>query len=206
MLPPDARIPMLDTDGARAAAERVGIPAGMADLSVFRVLLRHEELAARVNALLRQLLWNGVLDARLRELIILRIGWRQGSMYEWTQHWRVARLLEISEEDLVAVRDWHASERFSPTDRAVLAATDETLDHGAISERTWAELATTMPNELARLELVIAIANWTMFSQLLRSLEVPLEDGVEPWPPDGCVPEPARKAVPSALNQEEPRS
>ena len=47
-----------------------------------------------------------IIDARLRELIIMRIGWRQGSVYEWTQHWRVARMLEIPEEDLVAVRDW----------------------------------------------------------------------------------------------------
>lgn len=204
--PPDARIPMLDIDGARAAAERVGIPAGMADLSVFRVLLRHEALAAQVNGLLHQLLWNGVLDVRLRELIILRIGWRQGALYEWTQHWRVARLLELSEEDLVAVRDWHGSLRFGPADRAVLAATDETLSSGAISVRTWNELEETVLDDLARLEVVLAIANWTMFSQLLRSLDVPLEEGVEPWPPDGRVPEPARRPVPSELDQEEPTS
>jgi alkylhydroperoxidase family enzyme len=201
MLPPDARIPMLDLDDARAAAERVGVPAGMADLSVFRVLLRHEDLAARVNGLLHQLLWNGALDARLRELIIMRIGWRQGSMYEWTQHWRVARMLEISEDDLVAVRDWQGSDRFGAADRAVLAATDETLGAGAISPRTWAELEAAVPDERARLEVVIAIANWSMFAQLLRSLEVPLEEGVDPWPPDGAVPEPARTPVPSELDR-----
>ena len=49
-----------------------------------------------------------------------------------------------------------------------------------------------------RLEVVIAIANWSMFAQLLRSLEVPLEEGVDPWPPDGAVPEPARTPVPHA--------
>lgn len=190
---------MLDLDDARSAAERVGVPAGMADLSVFRVLLRHEELAARVNGLLHQLLWNGALDARLRELIIMRIGWRQGSMYEWTQHWRVARMLEIPEDDLVAVRDWTASDRFDRADRAVLAATDETLGGGAISAATWAELEAVVPDERARLEVVIAIANWSMFAQLLRSLEVPLEDGVDPWPPDGAVPVPARNPVVSEL-------
>ena len=200
MLPPDARIPMLDIDDARAAAARVGVPEGMADLSVFKVLLRHEDLAARVNGLLHQLLWNGALDARLRELIIMRLGWRQGSEYEWTQHWRVARMLEIPEDDLVAVRDWKASDRFDPADRAVLAATDETLTAGAISARTWAELEATVPDERARLEVVIAIANWSMFAQLLRSLEVPLEEGVDPWPADGAVPEPARTPVQSELD------
>jgi alkylhydroperoxidase family enzyme len=199
MLPTNARIPMLDVDDARAAAARVGVPAGMADLSVFKVLLRHEDLAARVNGLLHQLLWNGSLDARLRELIIMRIGWRQGSMYEWAQHWRVARMLEIPEDDLVAVRDWKASDRFDAAARAVLAATDETLGAGAVSARTWAELEATVPDDKARLEVVVAIANWSMFAQLLRSLEVPLEEGVDPWPPDGAVPEPARNPVASEL-------
>ena len=197
--PPDARIPMLDVDAARAAAAGVGVPEGMADLSVFKVLLRHEDLAARVNGLLHQLLWNGSLDARRRELVIMRIGWRQGSVYEWTQHWRVARMLEIPEADLVAVRDWKASDRFDRADRAVLAATDETLGVGAISARTWAELEATVPDNKARLEVVLAIANWSMFAQLLRSLEVPLEEGVDPWPPDGAVPEPARNPVASEL-------
>ncbi|MDP1806882.1 MAG: carboxymuconolactone decarboxylase family protein [Acidimicrobiales bacterium] len=198
--PRDARIPMLDGDDARAAASRVGVPEGMADLSVFKVLLRHEDLAARVNGLLHQLLWNASLDARLRELVIMRIGWRQGSVYEWTQHWRVARMLEIPEDDLVAVRDWKASDRFDRADRAVLAATDETLGAGAISARTWAELEATVPDDGARLEVVVAIANWSMFAQLLRTLEVPLEDGVDPWPPDGAVPEPARNQVDSELD------
>ena len=38
-------------------------------------------------------------------------------------------------------------------------------------------------------ELVAAIGNWRMFSALLRSLDVPLEDGVDPWPPDGIAPD-----------------
>jgi alkylhydroperoxidase family enzyme len=198
--PPDARVPMLDVDAARAAAAGVGVPEGMADLSVFKVLLRHEDLAARVNGLLHQLLWNGSLDPRRRELIIMRIGWRQGSVYEWTQHWRVARMLEIPEDDLLGVRDWKASDRFDRADRAVLAATDETLGAGAISARTWAELEATVPDEKARLEVVLAIANWSMFAQLLRTLEVPLEDGVDPWPPDGAVPDPARNPVASELD------
>lgn len=179
---------MLEIDGARAAAERVGIPETMAELSVFRVLLRHEELAARVYGLLQQLLWRSCLDARLRELIIMRIGWSQAAVYEWTQHWRVARLLEIPEDDLVAVREWADSDRFDRADRAVLAATDETLGAGAISTETWRELEATIPDELARMEVVIAIGNWSMFAQLLRSLDIPLEDGVEPWPPDGRAP------------------
>jgi alkylhydroperoxidase family enzyme len=195
---PEPRVELLDADAAREAAERVGIPSGMADLSVFRALLVHEELAGRVSALLHQLLWNGALDARLRELLIMRIGWAQGSEYEWTQHWRVARLLDIDEGDVLAVRDWQSSDRFDRADRAVLAATDETLVDGAISAATWEELEQVVTDPKARVELVVAIANWTMFAQLLRSLAIPLEEGVEPWPPDG-QPSPRALVAPTSL-------
>src|SRR3546814_14388689 len=99
----------------------------------------------------------------------MRIGWRQGSMYEWTQHWRVARMLEIPEDDLVAVRDWKASDRFDRADRAVLAATDETLGSGAISARTWSEREATVPDEWARPAGVIAIAHLVIVASLVRS-------------------------------------
>ena len=42
-----------------------------------------------------------------------------------------------------------------------------------------------LESEAERVELVIAIGNWSLFAQLLKSLQVPLEEGVQPWPPDG---------------------
>ena len=55
------------------------------------------------------------------------------------------------------------------------------------SNRTWSRLAKQLPADQL-VELVIAIGNWNMFSQLLQSLAVPLEDGIAPWPPDGRAP------------------
>ena len=37
-------------------------------------------------------------------------------------------------------------------------------------------------------ELVTAIGTWHMISTFLRSLEIPLEEGVAAWPPDGQAP------------------
>ena len=74
------RIPMLDIDEARRRATERGVPEQMADLSVFRIALHQPGVAAALNGMLHELLWNGVLDARLRELIIMRIGWSTGSV------------------------------------------------------------------------------------------------------------------------------
>lgn len=112
------------------------------------------------------------LDARL-ELIIMRIGWRTGSVYEWTQHWRVARGLGIPEANLAATRDWRGAPNLTKDDRAVLQATDDTLDGGMIGDATWEACCRRLATHAERKELVVAIGNWTMFSQLLKSCGFP---------------------------------
>ena len=186
---PEGRIPRLTRADAGSAAAEAGVPDYVADLSVFQVLLRHGELASRINDLLAQLLFHGRLDARLRELVIMRIGWRTGSVYEWTQHWRIAPQFGVDEADLVRVRDWRDHAAFGPAERAVLAATDEAIGGGAVTEETWRECEVHVPGTEARLELVAAIGLWQMISVLLQTLEIPLEDGLAPWPPDGRVPD-----------------
>jgi alkylhydroperoxidase family enzyme len=185
----EPRIPLLSIDEAKQAAAKMEIPEAIAELSVFRILLRRPKLAKRVNDLLMTLLFGTEFDARLRELIIMRIGWSTGSVYEWTQHWRVALQLGVSESDLLAVRDWQKHYHWSDADRAILRATDETLASGAVSRETWAECVKHLPSEAEQLELLGSIGTWRMISQILRSLEVPLEDGVAAWPPDGLAPE-----------------
>jgi alkylhydroperoxidase family enzyme len=175
-------------DDARAAARAVDLPEYLADLEVFRTLLRHPTLAAGFNAWLAPLLLKGRLDPRLRELIIMRLGWTTGSVYEWTQHWRIATALGVPEEDLLAVRNWRRYDRFGPAERTVLAATDDVVARGVIGDETWAECERVLTTVEERLELVAVTAGWWMVSSMLRSLRVPLEEGVAPWPPDGVAP------------------
>ncbi len=184
----EGRIKRLTLEEARERAGEAEVADVMAELSIFRVLLHHPRLARAIHRMLASLLFNAKLDTRLRELVIMRIGWTTGSNYEWTQHWRVARALGIEEADLLAVRDWRSAEGLSAADRAVLAATDETLVTGRISPETWAECETHVGGRESLLELVAAIGLWSMVSTVVRSLEVPLEDGVEAWPPDGRIP------------------
>lgn len=77
----------LSLDEAKKRGEEVGLPGHFSQLNVFRVLLRHPPLAKALADNLSMLLGQGnVLKPRLRELIIMRIGWQTGSNYEWTQH------------------------------------------------------------------------------------------------------------------------
>ncbi|MGZ4583087.1 MAG: carboxymuconolactone decarboxylase family protein [Mycobacterium sp.] len=183
------RVPLLPIDEAKAAADEAAVPDYMAELSIFQVLLHHPALARALNDLLATMLWHGSLDPRLRELAIMRIGWLTGCDYEWTQHWRVASRLGVTPDDLLGVRDWQSHDGFGPAERAVLAATDDVVCDGAVSRQSWAACERELnggPTVL--LELVTAIGAWRMVASILRSLEVPLEEGVASWPPDGRSP------------------
>ncbi|OBH88513.1 carboxymuconolactone decarboxylase family protein [Mycobacterium scrofulaceum] len=184
-----ARVPKLPLDEATAAADEAAVPNYMAELSIFQVLLNHPPLARAINDLLATMLWHGALDPRLRELVIMRIGWLTACDYEWTQHWRVASRLGVAPEDLLGVRDWQAHDGFGPAERAVLAATDDVVRDGAVSSASWAACERELRGDTTVLiELVTAIGAWRMVSSILQSLQVPLEEGVSSWPPDGRSP------------------
>lgn len=185
---PTPRIPLLSADEAAERADEVGIPAQLAELNVFRALLHRPTAAKAVNDLLLSMLFGGALDDRLRELVIMRIGWATGSDYEWTQHWAVAQdAFGCSPDELLSVRDWRTAEGLGETERAVLAATDETLENGAASPTTVARCRELLDSDEAVVELVLAVGAWRAISQLARSLDIPLEPGVASWPPDGAV-------------------
>jgi hypothetical protein len=88
---------------------------------------------------------------------------------------------------LLAVRDWQGAACFDPVDRAVLTATDELLDTGDLCDETWRSCFEGLGRDAA-IEMVAAIGTWLLVSKLARGLRVPLEEGVEGWPPDGKIP------------------
>ena len=99
----------------------------------------------------------------------------------------MATTAEILPEDVLAVRDWRNSERSTPADKAILAATDECLAGKSISDAAWAEVAKHVTEPGQQVEFIIAMGNWMMFSLLFRNLRIPLAEGLMVWPPDGLA-------------------
>ena len=182
-----SRVPMVSLECARKLGEAMGLPARRTQSEAFRVLANNPGVAQVAYSQLIQLLENNKLDTRLRELMIMRIGWVTGSAYEWTQHWRVATTAGIPPEDILAVRDWRNSERLTPADKAILGATDECLEGKSISDAAWAEVVTHVSDPGQQVEFIIAMGNWMMFSLLFRNLHIPLAEGLMIWPPDGLA-------------------
>src|SRR5713101_6133076 len=136
-----ARVPMVSLERARDVGEAMGMPARRTQSEAFRTVANNPGVARVAFSQLMQLLENNKFDTRLRELMIMRIGWVTGSAYEWTQHWRVATTAGIPPADVLAGRDWRSSERLTPAEKAVLAAPEEWLAGKSIADAVWAEVA-----------------------------------------------------------------
>lgn len=183
------RIEWIAEDRALELGREFGILERQARRGAFRTLANNPPVARALYGLVSELLQRNTLDLRLREMLVLRIGWRMKSEYVWYQHYLIAReQAGLSDAEILAVRDWHVSTLLQPADRAMLAAVDDTIDAGCICAETWDECARHITEPSQLVEMAAAIGCWIMQSQLFLTLQVPLQDGASVWPPDGGAP------------------
>ena len=182
------RIGLVPLNEAQRLAAEIGIPAATGRLNIFRMMARDPTVARAVFTQHNALRHGGKLPDRLRELVIMRIAWVERSEYEWAQHWAIASSLGMTPKDVLAVRNWRVSSLLSDADRAVLAAVDDTLGGGMITDSVWESCVAVLGGSDAMIELVVAIGHWSALARLFRSFAVPLEDGMTSWPPDGLAP------------------
>src|SRR5258708_31527675 len=100
-----SRVPMVSLERARELGDAMGMPARRTQSEAFRVVANNPGVARVAFGQLMQLLENNKFDTRLRELMIMRIGWVTGSVYEWTNHWRVAAPGGSPPPEILAGRD-----------------------------------------------------------------------------------------------------
>jgi alkylhydroperoxidase family enzyme len=158
--------------------------------SVLATLIRHPRLAARWLPYNDVLLRQGTLDPRLRELVIMRVAWRTGSQYEWLQHVRLARGLDVTDAEVDAIAGAGGHE-WTPLESDFLAATDELLDGYRVSDATWSRLATHL-DVPQLMELVFVVGTYTCLSMAFESFGVPLDPDLVEYPAPR-IPDPARE-------------
>ena len=119
---------------------------------------------------------SATVDARVRELIILRVAWVTRSAYEWGQHTRIGHRAGLTVEQLHAVPQGSAAELWSPVERAVLAAVDQLIDRQVVDDETWAELAGHFDRSQV-LEVLFTAGTYICFAAVCNSA------GLLPDPP-----------------------
>jgi 4-carboxymuconolactone decarboxylase len=153
-------------------------PDAMDVPSVIGTLVNHPALAGPLLALNTSLLNSPVLERRPRELMVLRVGWRTGSVYEWAQHVRLAPRFGITPEEVEAIPLGADADVWTPLERDLLKATDELIDHYRISDEIWARLAGQL-DERALMEVVFTVGIYACLAMAFNSFGLQLDPGLE---------------------------
>lgn len=176
-----ARLPYVDPE---AAPEHVREALAAAPpLNVFR-MMAHAETAFR--PWLRfggALLQSAQLDARLRELAILRVSkLTPGAEYEWVQHVPIALAVGCAEDQVeaLAAGDVEAA-CFSDDERVVLRFTTEVVREAAPSDATWAAAVDRWsPREL--IELLLTIGQYMMLGRVMATTRIDIDEPARNFP------------------------
>jgi alkylhydroperoxidase family enzyme len=154
--------------------------AGLPPLNIFRTIGRSEPLARGFLALGGHLLRGDAIPAREREIVILRVGWRAQSEYEFGQHTAIGQAAGLTAAEVARLADADNG-GWTGDDAALVAMVDELCDDDVVSDATWAALADRWsPEQL--LELLVLAGYYRLVSGLLNSAGVALEAGTEGWP------------------------
>ena len=174
-------LPLLPIDESARLGEILGIDRPLATSHVFRGLLHNLTAADGFYAVVDALMFRNKVAARMRELIILRIGWLTSSEYVFCNHVRISRELGISDEEILGARDPQRCRAYSETDRAVLHLADELHEHAEVTPSTWTVLQNAFAcDELV--ELLLIGGFWRLAAGFVKSARIQLDAGVPSWP------------------------
>jgi 4-carboxymuconolactone decarboxylase len=178
-LPPVDPEPLAGSDLADVLAKtavRDGEP-----LNIFRALAHQPTLLKRFNALGGAFLAHGLLPAREREIVILRVGWNCRSVYEFGQHTLFGRDAGLGDEEIASLATTRAAGPWSADDEALIALADEICADDCAGDSTFAALRRRW-SDAELVELVALVGFYRMVSGFLNTMGVEPEDGLPGWP------------------------
>jgi 4-carboxymuconolactone decarboxylase len=171
------RVPFRDlstlNEKDRELAERTQVNGKV--VNIFRVLMQHPTLTRAWSKFASYILSDQqTLNARDREIAILRIGWLNQAPYEWEQHVRIARAAGITNDEIERIGKGPKA-GWNRHDAALIQAADDLFENSVVSDETWKTLAERY-NTQQMMDVVFTIGQYNLVSWALNSLGVPLDD------------------------------
>ena len=150
-------------------------------LALFRTLGRHAELASRARPLGAGILAKGLVEPRLRELMIHRTCALTGAEYEWGVHVvAFGRPLGFTDEQLAATVTGGEAE-WTEAERAVLDLADALHERSTVDDELFGRLRAHLAEEQI-IELCMAAGWYHAISYVINVARIPLEPWSERFP------------------------
>ena len=180
VLPPDWKGAVLDALGAFPGGRDfvlsrypVGEARGMNGLGT---MLHHPPLAKAFLTFNNHISTANTLSKRIRELLILRIGWLRRSEYEFAQHLVLGAHAGLSEAELERVQLGPGCGGMDPVEADLIRAVDELHRNAFIEESTYARLSAHF-DVPQLLDLVFTVGCYDVLSMVFKTFRVALEPG-----------------------------
>lgn len=170
-----ARVKLLepeDLPGHSALVERIRKGRRGNIINVYKVLLHNTDIASVWMDLVNAVRWKTDLDGRLREIVIIRVGYLNRCAYVVNQHVPELSVPEgLPKEQSDALADWQGSQYFDARERAALAYTDAVTRDIDVPDAVFADLKTHF-NERQIVELTVLIGAYNMHTRLGQALQI----------------------------------
>ena len=177
--PSSARVQPLPE--AVEAAKKAMAKSVVNAVNVSATLAHNELVSTGVGRFSRALLFKGSVSPRLRELVILRMGWNCQSIYEFGQHTMFGLDSGLTEAEIYWITRPIVSHGWAAEEAALLQMVDDLHTDDCVSDATWAELAQHFSTADV-LEFMAAGLQYRLVSGLLNSCGVERDEGVPGWP------------------------
>lgn len=137
-------------------------------------MLQHRTLAKAFLTFNNHVAMASTVSKRIRELLILRVGWLRGAEYEFQQHVILGLRAGLTEAEIDRITYGPDAEGWDDIDKALLRATDELVADAYIQDETYASLAQHFNNEQL-LDIIFAIGCYELLAMVFNSCHVPFE-------------------------------
>jgi 4-carboxymuconolactone decarboxylase len=142
-------------------------------LNLYATMLQHPKLYGPRRQFGSYLQRDSLLDARTRELLIMRTAWLLKSDYVWAHHVPYAKKAGLSDQEIAKIAVGPMTQ-WSEQEAALLRAADELRREAFITNATWATLSKHYdPQRL--IEIIYTVGGYTMTGLATNSFGIQVE-------------------------------
>jgi alkylhydroperoxidase family enzyme len=148
--------------------------ANLPPLNVFRMVAGLPESFRPFLQLGGSLLGDREIDARIREIAILRVAHLTNASYEWAQHVQLGRNVGVTDPEIEAVRGDDPGGMLGPEEALACRVADEISRDVRLSDEAL-ELLIDRYGTRGACSLILCVSYYNMVSRFLESTRVPIE-------------------------------
>ena len=141
--------------------------------------LRHPALAKAFLTFNAHHFYATTLSPRVREILIMRIGWLTRAEVEYLAHVAIGKRHGISDAEIERIQHGPDAPGWDPADADLLRAVDELHQQATIGTDTYRRLATRL-DEKQLMDLVFLVGCYASLAWFMNTFRVQVEPGIEP--------------------------